>query len=312
MRPDSTRAPGNHDHQIRLKDGRRLAYTDLGDPLGYPVLFGHGMPGCRLEGHFLDRQARRFGLRIITPDRPGIGLSDYRERPTLLDYPDDIRQLIDTLKLPRFSHLGWSSGGSRVLACGHALADRMDLGACLSGYTHFQEFAGRNRLIESTRWPGPRLARLSPTLLKLVVRLVVRFSRRHPGLYMREARQLVSEQDRSLLRTFLKGEYFRQDQLECLNSGARAIASDLLTELGDWGFNLNSVKAPILVYQGGQDPFIPVDYARHLADNLRHADLVLMPEAGHLYPLAERFQENLFQRLNQHLNNQPGELRTAR
>jgi len=309
--PDSTHAPGNRDHQIRLKDGRRLAYTDLGDPLGYPLLFGHGMPGSRLEGHFLDKQARRYGFRIITPDRPGIGRSDSRERQTLLEYPDDMRQLIDALNLPSFSHLGWSSGGSRVLACGNALADRMDLGVCLSGYTHFREFPGRNRLIESTRWPGPRLARLSPTLLKLVVRLVVRFSRRHPGLYMREARQLVSEQDRSLLRAFLKGECFRRDQLECLNSGAGAIASDLLTELGDWGFKLKSVEVPILIYQGEQDPFIPVDYARHLADNLPDADLVLMPDAGHLYPLAEQFQESLFQRLNQYLNNQPRALHIA-
>ncbi|WP_417566446.1 alpha/beta fold hydrolase [Marinobacter sp.] len=311
MRPHSTPAPDNRDHQIRLKDGRRLAYTDLGNPLGYPLLFGHGMPGCRLEGHFLHERARRYGFRIITPDRPGIGGSDYRQRQTLLEYADDIRQLIDALNVPRFSHLGWSSGGSRVLACGNALADRMDLGVCLSGYTHFSEFPGHNRLIESTRWPGPRLARMSPTLLKLVVRLVVRFSRRHPGLYMREARQLVSEQDRSLLRAFLKGEYFRRDQLECLNSGARAIASDLLTELGDWGFKLKSVKVPIFIYQGEQDPFIPVDYARHLADNLPDAELILMPEAGHLYPLAEQFQDYLFQRLDQYLNNQPQEQHTA-
>lgn len=297
MPPDFTTSPADHDHHIRLLDGRRLAYTDLGDPLGYPLLFGHGMPGCRLEGHFLHAQAQRHGFRVITPDRPGIGLSNYRARQTLLKYPDDIRQLIDALKLPRFSHLGWSSGGSRVLACGHALADRMDLGVCLSGYTHFSEFPGRHRMIEGTRWPGPRLARLSPALVRLVIRLVVRISRHHPGLYMREARELVSEQDRALLKIFLKGEDFRRDQLECLRSGGRAIASDLLTELQDWGFRLNSVRVPILIYQGEQDPFVSVAYARHLADNLPDADLVLMPEAGHLYPLSGEFQERLFQRL---------------
>ncbi|MBQ0832342.1 hypothetical protein [Marinobacter sp.] len=35
-----------------LCDGRTLAYTDLGDPQGYPMIFGHGMPGCRLQGLF--------------------------------------------------------------------------------------------------------------------------------------------------------------------------------------------------------------------------------------------------------------------
>tara|TARA_R110000823_G_scaffold301431_4_gene422406 strand:- start:6005 stop:6952 length:948 start_codon:yes stop_codon:yes gene_type:complete len=301
--PTPPPATGNSDHHIPLQDGRRLAYTDLGDPRGYPILFGHGMPGCRLEGHFLHERARHQGFRIITPDRPGIGLSDYRERRALRDYPEDIRQLINALKLPRFSYIGWSSGGSRALACGYALSDRMDLGVCLSGYTHFSEFPGHHRLIEGTRWPGPGLIRLSPALLKLVVWLVVRISLRHPGLYMREAKQLVSEQDRALLRACLRGEYFRRDQLECLQSGGRAIATDLLTELGDWGFKLKDVKVPILVYQGKQDPFIPVDYACHLADNLPDADLTLMPDAGHLYPLAGQFQERLFQRLNHYLNN---------
>jgi len=290
--------------QLTLRDGRRLAYTELGAPSGYPIIFGHGMPGSRLEGHVLHERARRHGFRIITPDRPGIGLSDYQRDRTLLDYPDDIRQLTDSLGLSRFCHVGWSSGASRTLACGYSLADRMDVGVCLSGYTNFSEFPGQHHLIEGTRWPGPRLARLSPGLMRLVVKLVVRLSRHHPGLYMREAKQLVSEQDRALLRFFLKGEYFRRDQVECLNSGGKAIATDLLSELLDWGFRLRDVRAPILIYQGEQDPFVPVDYARHLVENLPNADLTLMPETGHLYPLAEQFQDQLFQRLKSRLNDQ--------
>ncbi|KMQ75831.1 alpha/beta fold hydrolase [Marinobacter subterrani] len=71
MPPDSATSPGNHDHHLRLHDGRQLAYTDLGDSLGHPLQFGHGMPGCRLEGQFLHAQAQRHGFRVITPDRPG-------------------------------------------------------------------------------------------------------------------------------------------------------------------------------------------------------------------------------------------------
>ena len=126
-------------------------------------------------------------------------------------------------------------------------------------------------------------------------------SRRHPGLYLRQARHLVSEQDRQLLRQALTGEIFRQDQLICLNSGGRAIANDLLAELNDWGFRLAWVKRPIWLYQGEQDPFVAMDYARHLADNLAHADLTRLPEAGHLYPLSDTFQDHLFQRLRRAL-----------
>ncbi len=297
-----------NEQSLTLQDGRTLAFTDLGDPQGYPLIFGHGMPGCRLEGQFLQEQARNHGFRIITPDRPGIGSSDFQPGRILLDYAEDIRQLIDALDIHRFIHVGWSSGGSRTLVCGYRLGSRLDLGISLSGYTHFGEYKGTHRLIEATRWPGPMLARLSPALVRLVVRLVVWLSRRRPGLYLREAKHLVSEEDRHLLDYLQKQGQFRQDQLTCLASGGRAIATDLMTELEDWGFNLADVAVPIWIYQGEQDPFIPVDYARHLNDNLPRSTLTLMPDAGHLYPLAQNFQDTLFQRIRQYLNDQTARL----
>lgn len=258
------------------------------------------MPGCRLQGLFLHAQALRHGFRILTPDRPGIGKSGYQKHRTLLDYPDDIRQLADALSIDRFSHIGWSSGGSRTLACGYALGPRMDLGICLSGYTHFAEYDGAHPMFAATRWPGPLLARRSKALFRLAVRFVTWLSRRHPGLYLREAEQLVNEEDQRLLRQLLANGLFRQDQLTCLASGGRAIAMDLLTELEDWQFSLNDVRIPVWVYQGEQDPFVPEEYARHLAHKLPDADLTLMPDTGHLYPLSEDFQGALFKRLHQH------------
>lgn len=290
------------DKSLILADGRKLTYTDLGDPQGYPIIFGHGMPGCRLEGHFFHTQAQRHGFRILTPDRPGIGHSDYQHNRVLLDYPEDIRELVDALGLQRFSHVGWSSGGSRTLACCYKLSERTDLGVCLSGYTNFVEYEGTHTLIEATRWPGPQLARFSPGLMRLVVKLVVWLSKHHPGLYMREAEQLVSESDRQLLLQFQAEALFQKDQLECLTSGGKAIATDLLTELVDWGFRLSQVSTPVLIYLGEQDPFVPINYARHLVKNLPNAELTLMPETGHLYPLAEEFQISLFKRIWKHLN----------
>lgn len=289
----------SHDGRLTLRDGRDLVYTDLGDPQGTPLLFAHGMPGCRMEGWFFHRQARRHGFRIITPDRPGIGGSTFQADRVLLDYPDDVAQLADALGIDRFIHMGWSSGGSRTLACAYAMPERVRLAVSLSGYTNFAEYDGRKVLLEATRWPGPMLARISPTLLRLVVRVVMRLSRRHPGLYMREARQLISADDRELLSSFMRTQLFRADQITCLESGGRAIAQDLMTELVDWGFRLREVGVRTLIYQGREDPFVPVAYARHLAENLPNADVRLLPDAGHLYPLSETFQAELFERLRE-------------
>lgn len=280
-----------------LHDGRTLAYTDVGDPHGYPLIFGHGMPGCRLQGQFFHNQALRHGFRVLTPDRPGIGGSAYQLGRQLQDYPKDIGQLADSLGLDKFSHFGWSSGASRTLACCHALKHRVELGVCLSGYTNFSEYDSHQALLKGTRW----LARYSPALVKLVVRLIGRLSRRHPKLYMWEAKKLVNQSDQDLLNQLLRSETFQQDQLVCLESGGKAIATDLLTELKDWGFHLSQISTPVLIYQGKDDAFVPVDYARHLAEQLPNAELTLIPSTGHLYPLAEDFQNKLFANMSQRL-----------
>lgn len=75
----------NESANIRLKDGRLLAYAEYGDPHGVPLFFFHGWPVTRLSGRILDKPAKKLGIRVIAPDRPGIGLSDYKHHRTLLD-----------------------------------------------------------------------------------------------------------------------------------------------------------------------------------------------------------------------------------
>ena len=60
--------------QIILSDGRKLAYAEYGKSDGYPIFYFHGSPASRLEPLILGEQVlERSGLRIIAPDRPGMG-----------------------------------------------------------------------------------------------------------------------------------------------------------------------------------------------------------------------------------------------
>jgi pimeloyl-ACP methyl ester carboxylesterase len=70
--PDASRAT---DEAGRWR-ARRLAR--VGDPAGQPVFFLHGTPGSRLFCPDPDP-----GVRLITLDRPGYGLSTPLEVPTL-------------------------------------------------------------------------------------------------------------------------------------------------------------------------------------------------------------------------------------
>lgn len=90
--------PDNSDILL-LPDGRKLGYTQYGSLDGRPVFYLHGHPASRVEGAHLHDIGLKLGARIISPDRPGFGLSSPQPGRTLLDYPKDVESLADHLKL---------------------------------------------------------------------------------------------------------------------------------------------------------------------------------------------------------------------
>ena len=118
---------------IQLSDGRTLAYLDTGDPDGRPIFYFHGGPGSRLQGTFFEEFNRQSGIRMIVPDRPGYGLSDFQDNRTYLQRPDDVRELADRLGIDRFAVLGWSSGGPHAAAVAHGIPERLAVAAIVAG-----------------------------------------------------------------------------------------------------------------------------------------------------------------------------------
>ena len=87
---------------------------------------------------FYDEVATSFGLRIITPDRPGIGLSDeirpspkkvlaWAGKSGSLQYLtlDDITEVCQALSIKDFSILGHSLGATYALAVALRLPERI-------------------------------------------------------------------------------------------------------------------------------------------------------------------------------------------
>ncbi|MEO0708111.1 MAG: alpha/beta hydrolase, partial [Cyanobacteria bacterium J06649_5] len=76
---------------LTLPGDRRLAYADYGDPNGHPVLYFHGGGTSRLEPLLLgDDVFVRLGLRLIAPDRPGIGRSEFQPNRGFSDWTKDV------------------------------------------------------------------------------------------------------------------------------------------------------------------------------------------------------------------------------
>jgi pimeloyl-ACP methyl ester carboxylesterase len=109
-----------------LSNGMWLAYDDnaafaQGIPISQQpqipsdapcVFYFHGLMSSRLERH---PAVGPFGVRIITVDRPGQGMSDYRQY-TYEDFCGFVCELADIMGIKKFGVVGFSSGGPYALA----------------------------------------------------------------------------------------------------------------------------------------------------------------------------------------------------
>lgn len=111
---------------LTLPDNRRLAYAEYGNPNGHPTLYFHGGGASRLEPLLLgDDVFTRLGLRLIAPDRPGIGQSDFQPNRGFSDWVKDIEALANGLELDKFSVWGVSAGGGYAAVCAAKIPERL-------------------------------------------------------------------------------------------------------------------------------------------------------------------------------------------
>jgi pimeloyl-ACP methyl ester carboxylesterase len=118
---------------IKLADGRTLSYAVYGSPVPRKtVIFMHGFPSSRFEGKIWHSACIKYGVRLIAPDRPGSGFSTFQKGRTILDWPADVTELADQLKIHEFYALGVSGGGPYALACLRAIPKERLLGVAVA------------------------------------------------------------------------------------------------------------------------------------------------------------------------------------
>ncbi|KAK4141765.1 uncharacterized protein C8A04DRAFT_30609 [Dichotomopilus funicola] len=98
--------------------GRVISFSEVGDPDGSAVFCCVGMGLTRYITAFYDELALTLKLRLITPDRPGVGDSEaYADGTTTpLSWPDDVYAICQALKITKFSILAHSAGAIYALA----------------------------------------------------------------------------------------------------------------------------------------------------------------------------------------------------
>jgi pimeloyl-ACP methyl ester carboxylesterase len=263
-----------------LESGRRIGYAEFGDRGGCPVFYFHGLPGSRLEAALLDGPARQRGLRIIAPDRPGFGLSDFQPGRTIADWPRDIAALADALGLDRFAVVANSGGGPYGAACARYLPNRVRGLALVCGLGPLEAPGALAAMA-----PWPRLvfetARRSPRLLKRLVRSAVFCIRRFPGPLLSVMALKASAADRSVLARGdvrrLLGESFR----EAVRQGERGGILELQLLTRPWGFRLEEIAMEVAIWYGGRDRTVPPSVGAAQAAAIPRRRVHFLPGEGH-------------------------------
>lgn len=265
---------------IRLKDGRRLAFAESGDPAGVPVIFLHGNPGSRYMRHPDDSLTYRVGVRLITPDRPGYGLSDFQPNRTLLDCPSDIEQLANMLGLGRFALMGVSAGGPYAAACAWKLGDRLTRVAIVSGSAPFDR-PGAMREVNRDYRNAYTLAGWPEWLLHPIMAAHDRSVRRNPDRALGALMAHSSPDDRAALSDPALAAQVQGWRSEATRQGVRGMRREARILVSPWGFPLEEIRPEVHLWYWDGDSIVPPQMGLYLAKRIPKTVAHFMPNGGH-------------------------------
>ncbi|MFW9937367.1 MAG: alpha/beta fold hydrolase [Candidatus Thorarchaeota archaeon] len=264
---------------IELKDGRRLGYSDMGDPNGKPIFHFHGFPGSRLESLLVANKVVHKGIRFIGIDRPGMGLSDFKKNRSLLDWPDDIIELADFLGYNKFSVEGISGGGPYAAVCAYKIPERLNGCAIIGGIGPLdQKTEGLNRMlffmVRRFFW---------------LFRIYTYFQARNNTNLVKAEKNLkkyipkLPEPDRIIFNNPENLSLFLEETAEAFRQGSKGTAYEGKIYANPWSFNLEEISpnVKVTIWHGELDINVPVSMGRKMCKLIPNCIGNFLPNEGH-------------------------------
>lgn len=278
---------------IRLRDGRRLAYRDYGDPAGRVMLAFHEGMGSSLLPPGTDALAARLGLRIVCAERPGFGRSDPHPDYTFDAVAEDMVELCDQLGLEDVRLAAILSGAPSAVQTAIRLGARANRLLICSGrpprptendgrprnpLVLFRERIQKSPWVVDTFYAIVRL-QLSVSLVERVVRRTAVFSAGDRAFF----------EDRPDVAEFIAAYVG-----ECLAHGSKGPADELRAFRRAQNMTAADLVTPLIVWHGAEDVLAPLpDLMDYLGDKAQ--EVWQAPGIGHF--LALKHWEELLRRM---------------
>jgi len=277
---------------VTTPDGRTLTVHEAGDTAGVPVLTISGTPGSSTIFPAHARNAEERGIRLFSYDRPGYGGSTRNKGRCVADCAADVVAVCDALGVDRFCLWGISGGGPHALAAAALLPERVAAAAVLAsaapydaeGLDFYAGMGEKNVEEFGLIFEGEEVHRAS-------------MERDRADLLGARPDDLVE-----LWQTLLGGAdkevatgEFAAELLDHLRAGIGPSGDGWLDDdvafVTPWGFDLDAIHVPVLLWQGEQDRFVPPGHGRWLAERVPGVEARFTAEDGHLTLARRRVPE---------------------
>jgi pimeloyl-ACP methyl ester carboxylesterase len=264
------------------RSGRKLEVKEYGDPAGHPVFFFHGMIGSHYQASYISDQAGREGFRIIAPNRPGVGLSEFVKRKSPLEAVDDVEDVATALGLDEFSVIGISGGTPYALAALFRLGQRVRTVTVISGMGPMR-LPGAIRSMDHRRRMVLEIGSRYPHLaLRFFQKAQYRF-RAAPDRFLNRLVATWSIPDQQAFRRQEVYDLFMKDleQVFIDGKGPETLSQEL-SIYRHYGFSVSDLPAEkrITLWHGLADNIVPSSMAWTMVQTLPNSELHLVP-GGH-------------------------------
>jgi pimeloyl-ACP methyl ester carboxylesterase len=298
------------DNLITTRTGRLLEVREYGDPGGHPAFFFHGLIGSHHQASYIAEQATQHELRIIAPNRPGVGRSEFVERKSALEAVPDIEDLTAALQIDQFSVIGISGGAPYALACLLRLGPRIRTATVISGMGPMR-LSGALQGMDRQRRIALEIGSRFPNLAKQESRRWGERFRAHPTAFLNRLVATWPASDQELFARQDIFELFLRDlqQVFIDGSGPETFAQELRL-YRNYGFSPADLpqESYVTLWQGLDDVIVPPAMAWTMAQTLPRCEAHFVP-GGHF--VAITISDQIIARLKQHLDVTQESLRTA-
>lgn len=283
---------------LQLRDGRSIYYAEYGNSSSQTViLYFHGLPSSRLEAALADESAKKRGIRIIAPDRPGLGLSTRKADRKVVDYPADVAELIEHLAITSFGILAVSGGSMFALACA---ASR----SILPGLHSVGIVAGLGPR-DMTQRGMSLLQKLSfiamdfvpKSAVALLWEMMIGKAARNPD------HSALDKALRKALTTGPEADVFKDERVTSamidsvrttFAQGCGGYSDEAVLVARPWGFDLAAIEnLPVHLWYGQLDTLAPPAVGNAMAHKIAGATCVIIEGAAHTRTIVSRMDDAL-------------------